>query len=39
MKIIKRAIQDIEHIPKNKVHGLHKIGDILKVLYPELIKP
>lgn len=28
---------DKKTIPKDKVHGLHKVGDIIKVLYPELI--
>lgn len=29
---------DKETIPKGKIHGLHKVGDIIKVLYPEFIE-
>ena len=28
---------DKKVIPKSPIHGLHRVGDIIKELYPELI--
>lgn len=28
---------DKKSIPQNPIHGLHRVGDIIKELYPKLI--